>query len=74
MELPGAWAFDAAISKSIQISEGKSLKVRMDATNIFNHPLLGQPTLNINNTTPFGDISAKGDQRRQFKAQVRLDF
>jgi hypothetical protein len=74
MELPGAWALDAAISKSFQIKEGKRVQVRMDATNIFNHPLLGNPTLNVNSTSPFGDISAKGDQRRQFKAQVRLDF
>jgi hypothetical protein len=46
----------------------------MDATNIFNHPLLGNPTLNVNSTTPFGEITTKGDQRRQFKAQVRVDF
>jgi len=74
MELPGAWAFDAAMSKSVRIGESKTLQVRLDATNIFNHPLLGTPTLNINSTTPFGNISAKGDQRRQFKAQVRLEF
>jgi hypothetical protein len=74
MELPGAWAFDAAISKSFKISEGKSVQFRMDATNIFNHPLLGNPTLNVNSTTPFGEITTKGDQRRQFKAQVRVDF
>ena len=74
MEGPGAWAFDAAMSKSVQIGESKSLQVRLDATNILNHPLIGTPTLNINSTTPFGNISAKGDQRRQFKAQLRLNF
>lgn len=74
MELPGAWAFDAAMSKSVQIGESKSLQVRLDGTNIFNHPLLGTPTLNINSTTPFGNISDKGNQRRQFKAQLRLNF
>jgi hypothetical protein len=74
MELPGAWAFDAAMSKMVNISESKSLQIRFDATNIFNHPLLGAPNLNINGTTPFGDITAKGNQRRQFKAQVRLNF
>ena len=30
-----------AMSKSIRITEGKTLQIRMDATNIFNH---GQPT------------------------------
>ena len=74
MELPGAWAFDAAMSKMINFSESKSMQIRFDATNIFNHPLLGTPNLNLNSTTPFGDITAKGNQRRQFKAQVRLNF
>jgi len=74
LELPGAWAFDAAISKTVHITESKTVQVRMDATNIFNHPLLGNPTLDINSTTPFGSISSKGNQRRQFKAQVRLNF
>jgi hypothetical protein len=74
LELPGAWAFDAAMSKSVTIGESKSLQVRVDSTNIFNHPLLGTPTFNLNSTTPFGNISAKGNERRQFKAQVRLSF
>jgi hypothetical protein len=32
-----------AMSKAIKITEGKSLQIRVDATNIFNHP---QPTAN----------------------------
>jgi hypothetical protein len=28
----------------------------------------------LNSTTPFGSIQAKGTQRRQFKAQLRLNF
>jgi hypothetical protein len=74
MELPAQWAFDAAMSKSVRISESKSLQFRMDATNVFNHPLLGNPTLDINSTTPFGNIDTKGNQRRQFKAQMRFNF
>lgn len=38
---PGQWNTDAALSKSIRISEGKSFSLRVDATNIFNH---AQPT------------------------------
>jgi hypothetical protein len=79
MELPGQWQFDAALSKSIRLAETKALQIRMDATNVFNHPLLGattatQPNFTLNGTTPFGSIQTKGDQRRQFKAQVRLNF
>jgi hypothetical protein len=74
LELPGAWAFDSAISKSIRITESKTMQFRMDATNVFNHPLLGSPNLSLNGTTPFGSIQTKGTQRRQFKAQLRLNF
>jgi hypothetical protein len=41
MELPGQWTFDDAIAKTVRISESKSLQVRMDATNILNHPNVG---------------------------------
>ncbi len=34
---PGRWNTDAALSKSIRISEGKSFSLRVDATNVFNH-------------------------------------
>ena len=74
MELPGSWAFDAALSKSVKVSEGKSLQVRMDATNIFNHPVPSNPILNMNGNTPFGSIQDKGDQRRFFKGSLRFNF
>jgi hypothetical protein len=74
MELPGAWAFDAAMSKSVRITESKQVQFRVDATNIFNHPLMGNPNLSLNGTTPFGSIQSKGNQRRQFKAQLRFNF
>jgi hypothetical protein len=74
VELPGSWAFDAALAKSIRLSESKSLQLRVDATNIFNHPILGNPTLDMNSATPFGTIQTKGTERRQFKAQLRVNF
>jgi hypothetical protein len=74
IELPGSWSFDAALSKSIKITESKSLLIRMDSTNVFNHPVPSNPIFNINGTTPFGSIQDKGDQRRFFKGSVRLNF
>jgi hypothetical protein len=74
MELPGTWSFDAAMSKTVKIAESKSLVVRMDATNVFNHPMPGTPVLNINNTSTFGLIQDKGNQFRQFKANLRFLF
>jgi hypothetical protein len=72
--LPGSWAFDAAMSKTVKITESKSLQIRMDSTNVFNHPVPDNPILNTNGTTPFGSIQTKGDQRRFFKGSVRFNF
>ena len=74
MELPGSWAFDAAMSKTVRIAESKSLVIRVDSTNVFNHPVPNNPVLNINNTTPFGFIQDKGNQIRQLKANLRFVF
>jgi hypothetical protein len=74
MELPGNWNYDGAVSKNIRINETKSLQVRMDAINVFNHPTPNPPDLNINSTNPFGFIADKGAQIRQFKAQLRFNF
>jgi hypothetical protein len=74
MELPGSWSFDAALSKSVRISEAKSLQFRLDATNVFNHPVPNSPDFNLNSTNTFGFIKDKGDQRRQFKGQLRFTF
>jgi hypothetical protein len=74
LTLPGNWSFDAALSKSVRIAEGKSLLIRMDSTNVLNHPTPSSPVLNINGATPFGSIQDKGLQRRFFKGSVRLIF
>ena len=74
MELPGSWNFDAAMSKTVRVSESKTFVIRMDATNVFNHPVPNNPVLNINNTTPFGFIQDKGNQIRQLKANLRFVF
>lgn len=74
IENPGSWDFDANISKAIRITESKTLQVRVDATNILNHPNPIAPSLNINSTNPFGYIAEKSNARRQFQAQLRLNF
>jgi len=70
----GSWTLDANISKTVRISESKSAQIRVDSTNILNHPQPGTPSLSINSENPFGYIAAKGTQRREFKATVRLSF
>jgi hypothetical protein len=38
IENPGTWTFDGSFGKRFKISEAKTVELRMDATNIFNHP------------------------------------
>jgi hypothetical protein len=74
IRLPGDWSFDAAMSKSVQLTESKSLQIRFDATNILNHPVPASPSLDINATNDFGYIGSKGNQKREFRGQLRLNF
>jgi hypothetical protein len=74
MELPGVWAYDGALSKTIRINESKNMQFRVDATDVLNHPTPASPSLALNGTVPFGSIQTKGNQSRQFKAQLRYNF
>jgi len=82
----GIWSFDMAVQKKIQIKESKSMTVRLDATNIFNHPTPalgggffaatgGVPDLSLQSagTVPFGTMNTKVGSRR-FQLKARLDF
>lgn len=74
MENPGTWRFDANIGKSFRIAETKSMLVRIDTTNVLNHPTPGDPNLNINVTTSlFGAITTKAGSRA-FQGTIRLNF
>jgi hypothetical protein len=74
IELPGTWRFDANMSKTFRLTESKSLQIRVDATNILNHPNINNPTTDINGNSQLGIITGKGNDVRQFQAQMRLTF
>jgi hypothetical protein len=77
MQNPGTYRFDANISKSFRISETKSMLVRIDTTNVLNHPTPADPNLNINLSTTnpvlFGAITSKTGNRA-FQGHVRINF
>jgi len=74
IEGAGSWSFDANLAKSFRISERKSVQIKMDAQNVFNHPSPNSPSLSINSTNAFGLISAKNGDHRSFQGQIRLAF
>jgi hypothetical protein len=71
-EGPGSWDFDANLMKTVRLAESRNLIFRVDATNVFNHPTPGNPSLNINSGT-FGQITSKSGSR-SIAAQIRLEF
>jgi hypothetical protein len=80
----GKWRLDANVGKTFRISESKSFAIRIDATNVLNHPDLIDPdpqTGSSINTTGlvFGRIQSKGGagantQPRTFQLQARFSF
>jgi hypothetical protein len=72
LRLPGRYSLDANLSKSFKLTESKQLRIRVDATNVLNHPLPGEPTFNIQSAT-FGQVTTKSGSR-VFQAQARLNF
>jgi hypothetical protein len=70
----GNWSVDGNIGKTFRITESKSLQVRVDATNVFNHPTPANPSVALGgSTTDFGSITTKTGTR-SFQGQVRFSF
>jgi hypothetical protein len=71
---PGSFRFDMSASKTVRINETKSVEFRIDARNVLNHPILGNPGLDINSAN-FGQIAADGvSGTRNFQALLRFSF
>ena len=80
----GTWFLDGNIQKSFKLTESKTLSVRVDATNILNHPQPNVPNFTVGGTA-FGAVTgtlAKGQTifgqatpvQRNFQGQLRLTF
>jgi len=71
----GPWVFDmdASISKLTKIKERHSLELRMDATNVFNHPtwFIGNQTIT---STNFGKITSNFFGRRLVQFGMKYQF
>jgi len=69
---PGDFRFDLSASKTFRVSESMSAQIRIDGQNVLNHPILGNPNLNINGNT-FGQITTVTGARK-FQGQLRFTF
>jgi hypothetical protein len=78
---PGYYEIDTALQKQTAITERLALKFRVEAFNLFNHPIYGDPDGNISDGPAFGVITTPlntgatgiGTPRR-IQFMLRLEF
>jgi hypothetical protein len=85
IEGPPSLGFDANLIKRVRMTETKEFEFRVDVVNVLNHPVFGNPNLNINSTgtgtttgiagnnVSFGRITTATGNRR-FTLGARLNF
>jgi hypothetical protein len=66
----GNWTLDMSASKTFNISESKSMQIRIDSTNVLNHPTPGAPSFSANT---FG-VSDDKNGERSLQGQLRINF
>jgi hypothetical protein len=72
IEGPANLHFDVNVIKRVKITETKEFELRVDALNVLNHPIFGNPNLDINNAS-FGRITT-ATGTRSFTINTRLNF
>ena len=72
IEGPSRFQLDMNMHKRIPIAENREFEFRADVVNVLNHPVFGNPNLNINSAS-FGQISS-ADPGRRFTLGARFNF
>ena len=71
----GQWSLDMSASKTFSIGESRSFQIRIDATNVLNHPISAIPSFQ---PASFGVINAplgaNKTSERSFQGQLRVNF
>lgn len=78
---PGLWQIDAALIRTIPLSERVGLQCRVEAFNVLNRAQYGSPQANLSSPLTFGVITTPVNQGatgtgspRQFQLALRLTF
>jgi len=71
----GSFSLDMGMTKSIMLTEGKSLNIRMNASNILNHPSPSSPSFSVSaySYTGFGVTNYKSGNRT-FQGNLTIRF
>jgi hypothetical protein len=70
---PGIFNTDMAILKNIMFGGGKSVQLRLEAFNLFNNPIWGDPDMNMSSST-YGRITTTRSPMRELQLGVKFSF
>ena len=67
--------FDLSLFKIFPMPwEGKSVEIRVEGFNMFNHPVYGVPNANLTNAALFGTVTGIANQPRQLQLGAKIKF
>ena len=70
---PGIFSTDLSILKNIVFGGGKSVQLRLEAFNLFNKPIWGDPDMNMSSST-YGRINTTRSPMRELQLGVKFSF
>ncbi len=69
------WNMDMRLTKDIKVYERVGVQFEYTVTNVFNHPIFYDPSLNpAGGVSQFGVVSSQGNNPRQMQFGVRVTF
>jgi hypothetical protein len=70
---PGIDNYDLTLQKNLKLAESKSLQLRLEAFNAFNHPQFNYPNATVGNSQ-VGQITSIVGNARNLQASLRFEF
>ncbi|HMG87150.1 MAG TPA: carboxypeptidase-like regulatory domain-containing protein [Terracidiphilus sp.] len=68
------WNVDMSVEKSVKVYESVALKFSVIFTNVFNHNVLGDPAMNLGDSTTWGVQSGQTNIPRKMEFGMRASF
>ena len=69
---PGIFNFDTSIIRNFRFGGSKSLQFRLEAFNVFNKPVWGDPNMSMANLATFGTITTTRKPMRELQLGVKF--
>src|SRR5688572_23404111 len=71
---PGIFNVDMSLMRNVRLGGARSLQVRLEAFNVFNNPVWGDPNLSMANPTLFGTINTTRTPMRELQIGAKFSF